>query len=49
MFKKLFILGMLITSLFGGIRELTDENFDRITSRGLVVVEFCDTWNEIIK
>ena len=25
MFKKLFILGMLITSLFGGIRELTDD------------------------
>ena len=39
MFKKLFILGMLITSLFGGIRELTDENFEKNTS-GLVVVEF---------
>ena len=46
MFKKLFILGMLITSLFGGIRELTDENFGRATSRGLVVVEFYATWNE---
>ena len=46
MFKKLFILGMLITSLFGGIRELTDENFGRATSRGLVVVEFWATWNE---
>ena len=32
MFKKLFILGILITSLFGQIRELTDENFDRATS-----------------
>ena len=46
MFKKLFILGILLTSLFGGIRELTDENFERDTSRGLVVVEFWATWNE---
>ena len=49
MFKKLLILGMLITSLFGGIRELTDENFNRATSRGLVVVEFWATWNEAKK
>ena len=49
MFKNLFILGMLITSLFGGIRELTDENFGRATSRGLVVVEFWATWNEANK
>ena len=40
---------MLITSLFGGIRELTDENFGRATSRGLVVVEFWATWNEANK
>ena len=46
MFKKLFILGMLVTSLFGQIRELTDENFDRATSRGIVAVEFWATWNE---
>ena len=46
MFKKLFILCLLVTSLFGGVRELTDENFDRATSRGLVVVEFWATWNE---
>jgi len=45
MFKKLFILGMLITTLFGQVRELTDENFSRATSRGLVVVEFYATWN----
>ena len=49
MFKKLFILGMLVTSLFGGVRELTDENFDRATGRGLVVVEFWATWNEVNK
>ena len=46
MFKKLLILGMLVTSLFGGVRELTDENFERATGRGLVVVEFWATWNE---
>ena len=49
MFKKLFILGMLVTSLFGGVRELTDENFDSAISRGLVVVEFWAVWNEMNK
>ena len=49
MFKRLFILGILITSLFGQIRELTGENFDRATSRGLVAVEFWATWNEANK
>ena len=49
MFKKLFILFLLITSLFGQVRELTDENFDRATGRGLVVVEFYATWNEVNK
>ena len=45
MFKKLFILGLLCTSLFGEVRELTDENFGRAIGRGLVVVEFFSTWN----
>ena len=49
MFKKLFILGLLCTSLFGEVRELTDENFGRATGRGLVVVEFFSTWNEANK
>ena len=49
MFKKLFILGMLITSLFGSVRELTDDNFKKATNRGLVVVEFWATWNEANK
>ena len=49
MFKKLLILGMLVTSLFGNVRELTDENFSRATSRGLVVVEFWAGWNEMNK
>ena len=50
MIKKLIILGMLVTSLFSEdeptLRELTDKNFERATSRGLVVVEFWATWNE---
>jgi len=49
MFKKLFILGRLVTSLFGQVRELTDENFGRAIGRGLVVVEFYATWNEANK
>ncbi len=49
MFKKLLILGMLVTSLFGSVRELTDENFKKATNRGLVVVEFWATWNEANK
>ena len=49
MFKKLLILGILVTSLFSEVRELTDKNFDRATSRGLVAVEFWATWNEANK
>ena len=49
MFKKLFILSLLVTSLFGQVRELTDENFERATGRNLVVVEFYATWNEANK
>ena len=40
---------MMITSLFGQIRELTDENFSKATARNLVVVEFYATWNETNK
>ena len=46
MFKKLFILGMLVTSLFGQVKELTNENFGKAVNRGVVVVEFWATWNE---
>ena len=49
MFKKLFILFLLFTSLFGQVRELTDENFEKATARNLVVVEFYATWNEANK
>ena len=46
MLKKLLILGMLVTSLFGNVRELTDENFDRAIKRGVVVIEYYAGWNE---
>ena len=49
MFKKLFILGMLVTSLFGGVRELTNDNFKKAIARDIVVVEFWATWNEANK
>ena len=50
MFKKLFILLMLCSSLFSeDIRELTDENFSKATARNIVVVEFWATWNEANK
>jgi len=39
----------MITSLFGGVRELTDENFEKATNRGLVAVEFWAGWNEVNK
>ena len=47
--KKLFILMLMIGTLFSGVRELTDENFEKATNRGLVVVEFYATWNEANK
>mgnify|MGYP001158614029 CR=1 FL=1 len=46
MFRKLLILGMLVTSLFGNVRELTDENFDKAIKRGMVVVEYYAGWNK---
>jgi len=36
----------MLTTLFGQLRELTDENFEKATARGLVVVEFYAGWNE---
>ena len=45
--KKLIIIGMLmLTSLFGQVKELTDENFEKATKRGMVVVEFYAGWNK---
>ena len=45
--KKLIIFCMLMmTVLFGQIKELTDENFEKATRRGMVVVEFYASWNK---
>ena len=45
--KKLIIFCMLMmTVLFGQIKELTDENFEKATKRGMVVVEFYASWNK---
>ena len=46
MFKKLLILGILVTSLFGNVRELTDENFEKAIKRGVVVIEYYAGWNK---
>ena len=47
--KKLLILMLMISTLFSSVRELTDENFEKATTRGLVAVEFYATWNEANK
>ena len=48
--KKLLIGSLiLISAIFGQIRDLNDENFDKAKARGLVVVEFYATWNEANK
>ena len=45
--KKLMILGMLmLTTLFGQVKELTGDDFEKATKRGMVVVEFYAGWNE---
>lgn len=45
--KKLLISSLiLLSAIFGQVRELTNDNFEKATARGLVVVEFWATWNE---
>ncbi len=45
--KKLIIFGMLmLTTLFGQVKELSAENFDRAIKRGVVVIEYYAGWNE---
>ena len=47
---KLWLLFiMLISTMFGQVKELTDENFKKATKRGIVVVEFWAGWNEMNK
>ena len=41
------IFGLLMLStLFGQLKDLTDENFEKATKRGMVVVEFYAGWNK---
>ena len=49
MFNKLIVITLMITSLFSQVRELTNEKFDKATARGLVVIEFWASWNEVNK
>ena len=49
MFNKLIVITLMITSLFSQVRELTNENFDKATARGLVVIEFWASWNGVNK
>ena len=49
MFNKLIILSLMMTSLFSQVRDLTNENFDKATARGVVVVEFWASWNNVNK
>ena len=45
--RKLIIFGMLmLTTLFGQVKELTEENFEKATRRGMVVVEYYAGWNK---
>ena len=45
--KKLIIFGMLmLTTLFGQVKELTGEDFEKATKRGMVVVEYYAGWNK---
>ena len=47
--KFLITLTILVTTLFGQIKELNKDNFDKATARGIVVVEFWAGWNEMNK
>ena len=45
--KKLIIFGMLMmTTLFGQVKELSGDDFEKATKRGMVVVEFYASWNK---
>ena len=47
---KWIITGLiLLTTVFGQVRDLTDKNFSKATARGVVVVEFWAGWNEANK
>ena len=47
--KKYLILSILLTTLFGQVKELNKGNFEKATARGISVVEFWAGWNEANK
>ena len=45
--KNLIIFSMLMmTTLFGQVKELTGDDFEKATKRGMVVVEYYAGWNK---
>ena len=49
MYKWVITILIIITTLFGQVRDLTSDNFEKATARNLVVVEFWAGWNETNK
>ncbi len=49
MYKWIITGLILLTTVFGQVRDLTDKNFSKATARGVVVVEFWAGWNEANK
>ena len=49
MYKLIGTSLILLTTMFGQIRELDKDNFSKATARGVVVVEFWAGWNEVNK
>ena len=49
MYKLIITSFLLLTTLFGQVKELTVDNFEKATARNIVVVEFWAGWNEANK
>ena len=49
MYKWIITSAILLTTLFGQVRDLTVDNFEKATARNIVVVEFWAGWNEANK
>jgi len=49
MYKWVITILIFLTTLFGQVRDLTSDNFEKATARNLVVVEFWAGWNETNK
>ena len=49
MYKYIITSLILLTTVFGQVRDLNKDNFSKATARGVVVVEFWAGWNEANK